>query len=52
LLGLGVDELSMNPADIPAVKQAIREVDLEQAQKLAEKALGCESAAQVRSLVS
>lgn len=52
LIGLGVDELSMNPADIPAVKQALRGVDFEQAQKLAETALACESAAHVRSLLS
>jgi phosphocarrier protein FPr len=52
LIGLEVDELSMNPVDIPAVKQAIRRVDFKRARKLAEQALVCESAAQVRSLVS
>jgi len=45
-VGLGVDELSMNPADIPAVKQTIRAVDFNEAQRLVEKALACESAAQ------
>jgi phosphoenolpyruvate-protein kinase (PTS system EI component) len=44
--------LSLNPADIPAVKQAIREVDYVKTGYLVEKALACESAAQVRSLVS
>jgi len=42
----------MNPADIPAVKQVIREVDFVKAGDLVEKALACENAAQVRALVS
>jgi len=50
LVGLGVDELSMNPSDIPEVKRAIREVDFEKAQEVAKEALACESAAQVRAL--
>ncbi len=52
LLGLDVDELSTNPVDIPAVKQTIRAVDFNKAQRLVEKALACENAAQVRALVS
>jgi phosphoenolpyruvate-protein phosphotransferase/dihydroxyacetone kinase phosphotransfer subunit len=52
LVGMGIDELSLNPADIPAVKQAIREVDFVKAGDLVEKALACENAAQVRALVS
>ena len=52
LVGLGVDELSMNPADIPAVKQAIRRVNFHEAQELVDQALACENASQVRMLVS
>lgn len=48
LVGLGVDELSMNPADIPAVKACLRQLDIIAAQALAEAALQCSSAAQVR----
>ncbi len=50
LIGLGVDELSMNPAEIPLVKAILRQVDLASAKQLAEKALECENAAAVRGL--
>lgn len=51
LLGLGVTELSVPPVDVPAVKQAVRSVDLPQAHRLAEQALACGSAAEVRALL-
>jgi phosphoenolpyruvate-protein kinase (PTS system EI component) len=50
LVGMGVDELSMNPAEIPRVKAILRAVDADQAAALAERALGCASAAEVRWL--
>lgn len=50
LAGLGVAELSMSPRDIPAAKAAIRAAKLEQLQQLAEAALACDSASEVRAL--
>jgi phosphocarrier protein FPr len=51
LLGLGVTELSMAPPSIPSVKQAVRSVRLAPARTLAQDALKCESAAEVRALL-
>ena len=50
LVGLGVDEFSMNPADIPRIKAILRTIEPEQATALAAKALTCTGAAQVRRL--
>jgi phosphocarrier protein FPr len=50
LTGLGVTELSMAPALVPEVKEALRGVDLAQAQAAARQALGADSAAAARSL--
>ena len=50
LVGLGVAELSANPPAIPAVKQAVRGVDAEEARELAEQALELSSAMEVRAL--
>ena len=50
LVGLGITELSANAPAIPAVKQAVREVDTDVARDLAERALELSSAAQVRAL--
>ena len=47
LLGLGLDELSMNAPSIPAVKDAIRSLTMEEAQQMAEKALQLSSASDV-----
>jgi phosphocarrier protein FPr len=44
LIGLGLDELSMSPPNIPAVKAVIRQLTVEQAQQLAYEALLLESA--------
>ncbi|PSD25416.1 hypothetical protein C7E18_21860, partial [Stenotrophomonas maltophilia] len=48
--GLGVDELSMTPNDIPAVKARLRGTAMTELQALASTALGCETAEQVRGL--
>ncbi len=51
LVGLGVDELSLNPAGIPRVKSIIRGMRAESARQLAERALACATSAEVRQLV-
>ena len=51
LLGLGVRQFSMHGNAIPRVKQAIRATTLPSCVALAERALGAESAAQVRALL-
>lgn len=50
LLGLGVDELSMTPPLIPAVKYLLRSMKLTDAQTLAEDALKLTSAKEVYAL--
>ena len=50
LSGLGVQELSMTPRDIPAVKARIRASRFSDLQALAERALACASADEVRAL--
>jgi phosphoenolpyruvate-protein kinase (PTS system EI component) len=52
LLGLGVRELSMAAPAIAAVKDAVRSTSVEEARKLAAAALGCTTAAEVRSMLS
>ncbi|OHT20666.1 Phosphoenolpyruvate-protein phosphotransferase [Sphingomonas haloaromaticamans] len=52
LIGLGLDELSATPAAIPALKAAIRRIDMNEARRLAEAALACATAAEVRSLAT
>ncbi len=51
LVGLGVAELSVSIPTIAAVKAQIRVLSLERAQALAQRALNCRSAAEVRALV-
>ncbi len=48
LVGLGVDELSVNVPAVPAVKARIRAMSYEQARALAARALSCTTAAEVR----
>nr|WP_315446717.1 phosphoenolpyruvate--protein phosphotransferase [uncultured Pseudomonas sp.] len=48
LLGLGVDELSVSVPQIPAIKAAVREVDLLDCKAIAEQVQGLESAEEVR----
>ncbi len=52
LLGLGLDEFSMNPSSIPEAKAIIRTWDTRQAALLAEQALRCETPGDVQTLVS
>jgi phosphocarrier protein FPr len=51
LIGLGVRELSVSPAAVPAVKQAVRTVDATEAAALAARALAASDAAVVRALL-
>jgi len=51
LVGLGVDELSLNPAGIPRIKSILRDLTMESARTLAEQALRCQTSAEVRQLV-
>ncbi len=50
LVGLGVTELSMSIPSIAAVKAQLRRLGLNKAQALAQQALACKSAAEVRAL--
>jgi phosphoenolpyruvate-protein phosphotransferase len=50
LVGLGVDELSLNSAGIPQVKSIIRELSMESTRALAKEALRCQTSAEVRQL--
>ncbi len=50
LLGLGVDELSMTPPLIPAVKYLVRSMTMQDAKALAEKALEMDSAKEIFAL--
>jgi phosphotransferase system enzyme I (PtsI) len=51
LLGLGVDELSMNPQAIPMVKDAIRSIDTENVAPFIEKAMTMTTCAAVQELL-
>ena len=52
LVGLGVQELSLSPPAIPAVKDAVRSLSAKNAKHLAALALQRDSAASVRALLS
>jgi phosphotransferase system enzyme I (PtsI) len=51
LLGLGVDDMSMNATSIPVVKRVLRGTTLEEARELADQALALPTAAEVEALV-
>jgi phosphoenolpyruvate-protein kinase (PTS system EI component) len=51
LTGLGVSELSMSLPSVAAVKAHLRGMSLSAAQNLAQKALKCSSAEEVRALL-
>ena len=50
LVGLDVDELSIVPNEIPRIKSIIRSTNYIEAKQLAEKALNCTTAQEVRQL--
>lgn len=52
LIGLGVRELSVVPAAVPALKRQVRDLDVRECAALAARALEAESAADVRALVA
>jgi phosphotransferase system enzyme I (PtsI) len=52
LLGLGVEELSMNPASIPVVKRVIRMISLGEATKIARQALALATVEEVNDYVN
>jgi phosphotransferase system enzyme I (PtsI) len=47
LLGLGVDELSAAPPNVPTIKYLIRRLKITEARELTEFALNCESGAEI-----
>ena len=49
LVGLGLRQLSATPRKIPEIKQVIRHLKITEAQRIAENALGMDSARQVSS---
>lgn len=51
LLGLGLDELSMNPQSIPVVKNMIRELDIEEARRAAEEIMQKGSLKEISELI-
>jgi phosphoenolpyruvate-protein kinase (PTS system EI component) len=51
LVGLGIRELSVAAPLVPAVKEAVRAIEVEEAQALAEAALQLDSGADVRDLL-
>ena len=51
LVGLGIDELSVTVPAIPVVKAQIRTLRMEECRALAQAALACATAAEVRALV-
>jgi multiphosphoryl transfer protein len=50
LVGLGVDELSLNPAGIPRIKSILRDLTMDSVRALAEQALRCKTSTEVRQL--
>ena len=51
LLGLGLDALSMNPADIPLVKRVFREADMREARELLDAAMSFSSVDEIEGFV-
>ncbi|MBN1149268.1 MAG: phosphoenolpyruvate--protein phosphotransferase [Anaerolineales bacterium] len=51
LVGLGIDELSMNPGSIPKAKAILRAIDLSEAQELSVRALELSSSGEVRKII-
>lgn len=51
LLGLGLDELSMNPSAIPRIKKIIRETTLQESKELLKKIMTFSSSVEIRGYV-
>lgn len=51
LLGLGIDELSMNALSIPMVKKLIRSITMEECKELTQKAFQMQGAMDIRGLM-
>jgi multiphosphoryl transfer protein len=52
LVGLGVDELSLNPKGIPHVKYILRQLHIEEVQRLAQEVMNTADAAEARRLAA
>jgi phosphotransferase system enzyme I (PtsI) len=52
LVGLGLRELSMEAAAIPEIKEAVRRLNVPEAEAIAEQALACDSADAVEELLA
>jgi phosphotransferase system enzyme I (PtsI) len=52
LVGLGLRELSMEAAAIPEIKEALRRLNVPEAEAIAEQALACDSADAVEELLA
>ena len=52
LLGLGINELSMNPLSIPMVKKLVRSVSYDECIDLTRKAFEMQSAQEIRALLT
>jgi phosphocarrier protein FPr len=52
LVGLGVDELSVTAPAVPTVKAQVRGLDFARSQALAQDALKCKTAKEVRQLTA
>jgi phosphoenolpyruvate-protein phosphotransferase len=50
LIGIGVDELSINPAGIPKVKAVLRAIEIPEARALADRVLEADGSQEVRKL--
>ena len=51
LLGLGLDQFSMNPSSIPVIKDVLRSVKYKDCRKIAETALGRKTAQEIEEFV-
>ena len=51
LIGLGIDELSMNPSSILTIKKMIRAITLEEAKRIANHALTLKTSKEIEDYV-
>ncbi len=51
LIGMGIDELSMNAPAIPIAKKILRNISLEDAQRIAQAALELEDAQSIKAFL-